>query len=274
MHRPSQLVHGFLTACRYLTVLPVPGPSTPEGLGASAGWLPVIGLVLGALLALASLGLDHVTPPVLGSALLVALWAALTGALHLDGLGDALDGLGGGFDRDRALAIMRDGGIGAYGVTGIVLVLSLKLAALGDLSAEVTWRAVLVAPVLGRVSPLLLAWWCPPARADGAGQAFVRGLTGASLAIGVVLAFAVTVGLLGPPGGIVASVLGISALAAWYLRRRLGGLTGDCLGALVEVTEAGVLVTIGALDSLELLPGPGLLELIDTITGWLSPESL
>jgi len=267
-------VRGFLSACRYLTVLPVPGPPTPGGLGAAAGWVPVVGLVLGGLLALVSLGLDRVAPPALGSALLVALWAGLTGGLHLDGLGDALDGLGGGFDRDRALAIMRDGGIGAYGVTGIALVLALKLAALGGLSAETTWRAVLVAPVVGRVSPLLLGWWCPPARPDGAGHAFVRGVTRMDLVAAVALALAVTVGLLGPPGAAVLSVLGVTALAAWYLRRRLGGVTGDCLGALVEVTEAGALVTIGALDYLELVPGPGLPELIDTIMGWASPPSL
>jgi adenosylcobinamide-GDP ribazoletransferase len=267
-------LRSFLAACRYLTILPAPGPETPGGLGAVAGWFPVVGLVLGALLALAAVGLDHVTPPTLGSALVVAWWVGLTGGLHLDGLGDALDGLGGGVDRARALALMREGGLGAFGVTGIVLVLALKLAALGGLSVETTWRALVVTPVVGRVSPVLLGWWCPPARASGAGQAFVAGLNRVSLAGAVAVGAAVTLGLFGLPGTAVLSVLGLSAPAAWYLRRRLGGLTGDCLGALVEITEAAALVTIAALDHRELLPGPGLPELVDTIMGWWSPASL
>ena len=116
----------------------------------------MVGLAVGACLALASLAVDRVVPPGVGAMLLVALWAALTGGLHLDGLADTCDGLGGGWSRERALAIMRDVRSGPYGVTAIVLVLGLKAAALASLPEGLAWRALLLAPVVGRAGPLLL----------------------------------------------------------------------------------------------------------------------
>ena len=88
---------GALVAFRYLTVLPLPRSRVAGDLGQAAGWFPVVGVALGACLALASLAVDRVVPPGVGAMLLVALWAALTGGLHLDGLADACDGLGGGW---------------------------------------------------------------------------------------------------------------------------------------------------------------------------------
>jgi len=148
-------VKGLLTACRYLTAVPLPRAADPGDLGSAAGWFPVVGFALGGILALAGLGADIVTPPSVAAVLLVILWALLTGGLHLDGLGDALDGLGGGFGREEALRLMRAGGIGAYGATGIVLVLALKIAVLGSLPQDLLWRGLVLAPGLGRAAPLL-----------------------------------------------------------------------------------------------------------------------
>src|SRR4029453_5240544 len=98
---------------------------------------------------------------------LIALWAALTGGLHLDGLADTCDGLGGGWSRERALSIMRDARSGPYGVTAIVLVLGLKAAAVTSLPEGLAWRALVLAPLLGRTGPLLLVRLCPPAPPGG-----------------------------------------------------------------------------------------------------------
>jgi adenosylcobinamide-GDP ribazoletransferase len=246
---------GLLTAVRYLTVLPLPKSAAAGDLGAAAAWFPVIGLAVGLALAGAAWLLDLALPPALVAVLLVALWAALTGGLHLDGLGDALDGLGGAWERSRALAIMRDGALGAYGVAGIVLVLAVKIAALATFSADSLWRALILAPTLGRLGPLLLAAWCPAARAEGAGHAFVAGLRPLAVGLGAVVAGLVGLGLAGEWGlAALAAVALAAGLAALYLRRRLDGLTGDCLGAQVELTEALVLVLLAGLDQLELLP--------------------
>jgi adenosylcobinamide-GDP ribazoletransferase len=248
-----RVLGGALVALRYLTILPLPSSRVAVDLGRAAGWFPVVGLVLGGCLALASLVADRVLPPGVAAMLLVALWAALTGGLHLDGLADTCDGLGGGWSRERALSIMRDARSGPYGVTGVVLVLGLKAAALASLPDGLAWRTLLVAPVLGRAGPLLVVRLCPPARLEGAGHSLAAGARSPSLLAGGLVAAAVSVATLGPWGML---PLGAAGTAAWgvaaYLRRRLGGFTGDTLGALVETTEVGVLTLAVSLDFLEL----------------------
>jgi adenosylcobinamide-GDP ribazoletransferase len=241
-------VRDLLVACRYLTVLPLPPSRTAGDLGRAAGWFPLVGAILGGLLAVWDLALGRLVPPLLGAVAVVGLWALLTGGLHLDGLADSADGLGASFDRDEALAIMRDPRIGAYGVTAIALVLGLKVAALAGLRPDLSWRAVGVAAVLGRLGPLLLARLCPPARSEGAGHAFALGVGGGGVALGSLIALAVALGLLGPWGAVpVAATVAAAAAFAAYLSWRLGGFTGDCLGAQVELTEALCLVAVAAL---------------------------
>jgi adenosylcobinamide-GDP ribazoletransferase len=225
----------------------------PGDLGRAAAWFPIVGLALGLGLALASLGVDRIAPPGVGAMLLVALWVGLTGGLHLDGLADTCDGLGGGWSRDRALSIMRDARSGPYGVTAIVLVLGLKAAAVASLPEGLAWRALVLAPVLGRAGPLLVVRLCPPARPEGAGHAFAAGARWPALAAGGVVALLAAVATLGAWGAL---AVGLTGALAWglagHLRRRLGGFTGDTLGALVEVTEAAVLTLAVSLDFLEL----------------------
>src|SRR5688572_17863014 len=100
-------------------------------------------------------------PPLLAALLTVTLWKLLTGGLHLDGLADCLDGLGGRDAADR-LRIMRDSRIGAFGAIGLILFLLLEVAAVAELSPEVRWRALIVAPALARSTPPLVAWIFPP----------------------------------------------------------------------------------------------------------------
>jgi adenosylcobinamide-GDP ribazoletransferase len=244
---------GVLVALRYLTILPLPASRVPGDLGRAAGWFPAVGLLLGGCLVLASLALDRLAPPAVAGMLLVALWSALTGGLHLDGLADTADGLGGGWSRERALAIMRDGRSGPYGVTAIVLVLGLKAVALASLPDGLVWRTLLAAPVLGRAAPLLLARICSPARPEGAGRAFGAGLRWPSLVAAALMAATVSVATLGPWGLL---PLGAAGLVTWglaaYFRRRLGGFTGDTLGALIETIETGVLILAVSMDFLAL----------------------
>jgi adenosylcobinamide-GDP ribazoletransferase len=167
----------------------------------------------------------------------VTAWKVLTGGLHLDGLADCLDGLA-GRDPEHRLAIMRDSHIGTFGAAGLVLVLVLEVAALAAVAPPERWRVLLAAPAIGRVMPAVLARLFAAARRDGQGAAFIAevGPLGASLA--VLAALAASVVALGAPG-LVAMLLALAAViaAAAFLAQRLGGLTGDVLGAGVEIAE-------------------------------------
>jgi adenosylcobinamide-GDP ribazoletransferase len=240
------LLRGLRLAVTLLTAIPLPGGAgrapSRRAAAAAMAWAPVVGLLLGAVAAgvleLAA-RLGH-TGPLLAAVLAVTALALLTRGLHLDGLADLADGLGSRKPAEAALAIMKRSDIGPFGVVTLVLTLGIQVAALAQ--AEALGRgvpAVLAAAVAGR---LALTWACrrgvPAARGSGLGV-LVAGTV--PLAIPVVLTAAALGGawafgiiiLVAVGAGLIASV----ALAALAVRR-LGGITGDVLGALVEVTAA------------------------------------
>jgi adenosylcobinamide-GDP ribazoletransferase len=186
----------------------------------------------------------------------------LTGAFHEDALADACDGLGGGWERAQVLAIMKDSRIGSYGTVGLVLTLLAKVAALamlGGADVVAAARALVVGHVLGRWSSLPLIWALPYVSETGArSRAFAASVTGPRLAAGTAMAIVVTATVLAPLG--VAAIAATLACAASvtltggrYFRRRLGGMTGDCLGAANQFVE---LATYLLLASSWLLPWP------------------
>ncbi|HAJ37358.1 MAG TPA: adenosylcobinamide-GDP ribazoletransferase [Chloroflexi bacterium] len=226
-------------AIGFLTTLPVPSHTLPPDALRRAGvWFPVVGLLIGALLAGAAWGLGWLFPPAVTAVLVVALWAALTGALHLDGLADCGDGLLPPVRRERRLEIMRDPRVGAFGVTVLVLTLLLKAAALASLTA--TWPALLLAPIWARWL-ILAAARQPSARPEGMGASLGPVLDTPRLAFAALLPLVLTGGVsvwhapvLAAAGGAVLAALGV----LWLAQRRLGGVTGDVFGAVVEVSEA------------------------------------
>jgi adenosylcobinamide-GDP ribazoletransferase len=248
------VLRGFLAAVEFLTVVPVPGKveRAPGDPGCGAWAFPLIGLGIGAILVVLDRGLPRLFPEPVVTALVVTVWVGLTGGLHLDGLADALDGLGGGWGREQSLAIMRDGRLGSYGVIGIVLALILLAAAVFALQ-RVRTAGLLLAPTLGRLAPLLLARLCPPARPNGLGFDFARALSRNGFTAGLIIAGTVGLVLLGWWGVVVlAWVCALAALSAWYLTRRLGGMTGDLLGASVAGAELFVVLFLLALEHLGL----------------------
>ena len=155
MRRPSlPSVGDFLQAVAFLTIIPVRARSS-GGLGRAAAWFPLVGLLLGAILAAAQAGLVRIFPPLLSASLLVALWAILTGGLHLDGLIDSCDALPASVPRERRLEILRDPHRGAFGVAGLALFIVLKTAALAGLRPPAA-VALLLAPTLARWAVLYL----------------------------------------------------------------------------------------------------------------------
>lgn len=239
-------MRAFWTALQFLTRLPVPRSVTAgaEERGRSVPYYPVVGLLLGTLLAGMPVLLAG-TDAALQSALMLLAWVLLTGGLHLDGLADSADAWAGSHgDREKALRIMKDAASGPAGVTAIVLVLLIKFSALSVLIREDVWSGLILAPVLGRAAIVLILLTTPYVRPGGLGESqaalMPRGLSAAVLAF-VALASALS----GWPGvWAAAAAAGLSLALRTMMLRRLGGTTGDTLGAVCELTEAAVLVTV------------------------------
>lgn len=232
----------FWIALQFLSSLPVrlPGMPTPQDMGRSVLWYPVVGLLFAAVLWGADSALQG-SPVLLHAALLLLVWVLLTGGLHLDGLADSADAwLGGYGDRERTLHIMKDPRSGPIAVVTLVVVLLLKFCALVAL-VQLGSMAWLLIPMLGRAALLGLFLGTPYVRAGGLGQALAEHLP--RRAGGWVLAGSLVLGLL---LGWKAWVLGLVAFL-WLrhlMLRRLGGTTGDTAGALLELLEVVLLVAV------------------------------
>jgi adenosylcobinamide-GDP ribazoletransferase len=235
-------------ALRYLTIVPVPAGDhvEPATLGRAAPWFPLIGLALGLVVAGGERVIGVVFPSLLDSLLTVTLWKLLTGGLHLDGLADCLDGVVGRDAGDR-LRIMRDSRIGAFGAVGLILFLLLEVAAVSELSPAIRWRTFAAAPALARAMPPLMGWMFPMATPLGQGAMFRSGLTRVGVAVALALGGVIVVAALGMAGLL---AFALAVLASLVLGRiftgRLGGVTGDVLGAGIETTELIVLLTVVA----------------------------
>ncbi|MBK5000589.1 adenosylcobinamide-GDP ribazoletransferase [Pseudomonas sp. S31] len=235
----------FWIALQFLSSLPVnlPGMPEPREMGRSLLYYPLVGLLFGLLLWLASYLLQG-SPAPLQAALLLTLWVLLSGALHLDGLADSADAWLGGFgDRERTLQIMKDPRSGPIAVVALVLTLLLKFCAVWVLVEQGEGALLVLAPVVGRAAMLGLFLGTPYVRPGGLGQALAEHLP--RRAAGWVL-FASLLGCL-VLGGWPALWPLLAALAVFgWLRRmmcqRLGGATGDTAGAMLELLELTVVV--------------------------------
>lgn len=240
------MIRAVILALQLLTRLPIPSlatPPQPRELGLSVLFFPGVGLLIGALLAGMHTALWLIDPGVL-AALALTVWVLLTGGLHLDGLADTTDAwVGGQGDRERTMAIMKDPRSGPMAIVVIVLLLLTKFAALQVLLAGDAVFVLLLAPVLGRTVIVLLLITTPYVRPDGLGSPYANYLPRRSCGVLVLLIAAVTVVLLEGIGGVLLAVLSIGFIGLRHsLMMRLGGMTGDTLGAVCELTEAVVLL--------------------------------
>jgi adenosylcobinamide-GDP ribazoletransferase len=233
----------LVAAFAFLTRLPVwRGPLRDVDLGRSVSFFPLVGLVLGFALTGLAAALAGTMPPALIAVLLAALLAGLTGGLHLDGFADVFDALAGGRgDRARTLEIMRDSRIGAQGAAALTLLLIGKVAALAHVAERRDLVALLAFPTVARWLAALLIVLFPYARAEGLGRAF-SGEAGRAQAAAATAIAVVVLAVLGAP--MIVPALGTAAIVlafAFWLHRRLGGLTGDVYGAAIELGEVAML---------------------------------
>lgn len=242
------MIRPLLIAIQFLTRLPVPvrGTVANEDVRRSLAFYPAVGALLGACIWLGAWALQDFDP-LLRAALLVALWTALTGALHLDGLADCVDASAGSRgDPARARAILKDPRCGSMGVVAVVILLLLKFAALAALPAQPGAALLLLPPVLARTAVVVLFLAVPYVSPGGLGAALAapgpatRNRAAVAAAVLLLWLLAGTDAVL---WGLAGAALSFAAVVRW-LRGVFRGVTGDGAGALVEITEAALLVLL------------------------------
>lgn len=237
-------MNGLRFAIGFLTILPVAPRNVPVSLASSRAYFPLVGLILGGILAL----IDYLWPLLGGAtlieaAILVVVLAVMTRALHLDGFMDSCDALLGGFTRERRLEILKDSHVGAFAVVGVVCLMLLKLSAILELPLGVRIPVLIIFPCLSRWGVLLSMEMFPYVRSQGLGTSFHSGSKRWQVIAGFVVALVAAI----LASGFMGLLLLVSATAVvWILgnwsMRLLGGVTGDIYGAINEVTEVVVLI--------------------------------
>ncbi len=238
----------LLVAIQFLTRLPVSKNLNPtkEEFARCAPWFPVVGLVVGFILAVvARLLLSIPLAPGISAVLLLVLGVLSTGAFHEDGLADTIDGIGGGWTKEDALRIMRDSRIGSYGALALILLMVTRIASLCGMNTDFWPRALIMAHVIARWTILPLMKTAPYARSEspGLGKPIVENVAATGLAVstaGVAL-LCLTVGGIAGLGSMVAAAF-LTFLCGQYFKHKLGGITGDCLGAVAVLCEAATLL--------------------------------
>ena len=239
----------LLIAFQFLTIIPLPVGvrCDKDDLGRSTAFFPLVGLAIGALLAGTNWLISPWIARPLCDALLIALLALITGALHLDGLADVCDGLAARGSRERFLAVMKDSQVGAIGAVGLVLGLLLKWQALVAVPAELKWQALLIFPVLARFGQVLAMTGARHARQDGLGAIFAQGSGKLSFSLALATAVASCLFLPGFKGVVaLAAVCLLTVAGRMFFQRKLGGLTGDTIGCISELNEILALIVVSA----------------------------
>lgn len=248
-------MNSFIAAFRFLTILPLPSfGNAAETNGSHANtpaFFPAVGLFVGTVVAGTFVGASELLPVSVAAALAIAVLVALTGALHMDGLGDSFDGLFGGRTKERKLEIMADARIGAFGVGAIILVLLTKWTAISEFDPQKSWMLLVATPIISRGLVAAFVVRFPYVRSNGIGSIY-QDASAWVLPVSVILTLTLTVVFVGLTGLI---ALGVAALVglgvAFYSVRVIDGVTGDVYGAVIELSELAALLTLLGLTEAE-----------------------
>lgn len=241
-------MNALFHAIAFLTRLPVPRLSAEtKDWERSPAFYPVVGLLLGLLLAAWSWLMQQVFPASLAAVLTLTFWVFITGGLHLDGWMDLADGLGSWRDREKVFAIMKDSRVGAMGVIAAILLFMVKGVALYEIASSGWIMMLVLPPLLARTMLVAAIWFWPYVTEKGLGSGLRSGLTRTIVTIGLCGTAVAIIGVYQLRGLFVVGLsVVLAVLFTQRIHQRLGGLTGDCYGALVEWTEACALIAIVA----------------------------
>ena len=238
------MLNGLVTALRTLTALPVPGRDA-ERFSSSLYWFPVVGLIIGGIVALLARAGMAAGWPELAAVLVLLGGVTLTRGLHADGLADLADGFFGGRNRESALRIMKDPNVGSFGSLALIGIMLFKFVCLLELARAEAYGMIAAGAMLARTAQVLLAARMPYARSEGGtATAFVEDAGWPHLSVASISGVALLLALLGGQVGLSAFLV-IGALVAllfvgWLSHCKIGGITGDVLGASSELVEAAV----------------------------------
>jgi adenosylcobinamide-GDP ribazoletransferase len=218
-------------------------------------FFPLVGLLIGLLLCLGYYLLSLIFPKQLVLWLTIGILAFLTRGLHLDGLADAVDGLASGGSRENILEVMRDSRIGPFGVISLIFLIGAKYFALNQIVNSSIYSSLILMAVFGRNSMVLVCYRSPYARSgEGLGRPFSENLRFLEMGISFFLAFGIALLLTGIKGGLIFLGVGLFSLAyRSFFIKRLGGITGDILGAANELTELLSLLLLVILERTDIL---------------------
>ena len=236
----------FLLALQFLTRIPLPRAIgfTPERMAGTPAYYPLVGIIIGGASALIYWLASLALPPLASAILALAGGLLLTGAFHEDGLADTFDGIGGGLSRDKALAIMKDSRVGTYGCAALTIVLLSKASSLTAMPLKFACLALIAAHALSRLSAVLVIVTSRYVRDEGTGKPVASGLSTRALAITLATGLLVIAAwvMVEPPASMLAGLGGLVAghlLMRLFFERKLGGYTGDTLGAVQQLSETG-----------------------------------
>ena len=225
-------------------------------MSAAVPWFGVVGFVLGLAQGAIYVGLAEVSTPTLAAAISVAALALATGAFHHDGLADIADAFGGGWTTEQRLEILKDSRLGTYGVTALVLVIVIEVAAVSAVAGWVALAATAAAHTLGRCMATLMMIRVAPAKDSGLGVDYVSGLSRPRVVLTLLVACGATVAGFG--------VFGLAIIAAAYLAAvlvvrlavsKIGGISGDVLGAVQQIAKIAVLIAVVVVAEVTTDPG-------------------
>ena len=245
----------FLAALKFLTIIPLPWrrEASPEELKGSIGYFPVIGLIIGLILAGLNWLLSLFLPSAVVNGLLIVSMVVISGALHLDGFVDTCDGIAGHKTVEDRWRVMHDSRAGAFGIVGVFLLLLVKYVSLNSVPENLLLVTLVLMPVVSRWAMVYTVFAYPYARPAGLGKIFKQGASWQGFTIATVITLAVAIGLARLANITYFYLAGLAImLAIWvivvamatYLKRKFAGLTGDTYGAINEVAEVCVLILV------------------------------
>lgn len=235
---------GLVDAIALHTRIPIrTHASKASELARSVPWFPVVGAGLGASIAAVYIGLSALLPGFLAAVMAAVAGALLTGALHEDGLADVADAFGAGGTKDRRLEILDDPRLGTYGVIAVASSFLLRAGAIAVLDITSAIALLPAAHALSRAGAIVLMIWLPLARPDGLGARYAAYLTGGRALCGIAAGAVISAVAIGPWSGAAFVLAGLAILAMGFLARaKLGGVTGDVLGATQQIVELAILM--------------------------------
>lgn len=241
-----KLFRGFFVALSFLTRIPIRHKHEPQ-VGSAAPWFPIVGVVVGAIVGGVAWGVGNLTTPLVGAAVGVLAGVFVTGAFHEDGLADIADAFVGGWTIEQRLKILKDPLHGSYGVAAMCGSIVLRICALSAIQPREMFAAAIAAHCLARAGALALMLTTVLARHEGLGSDYVSSLRASRAIISLIVSLLIVLALTGiwTVAVVGATIVG-AATIRWWSRKKIGGITGDVLGAAEQLSETLIFVALSA----------------------------